>query len=195
MSDAAVRAGQFTGRTWDAGDATIRPLERRDMWALRTWRNEQQSVLRQQSPIDEDHQARWYEDIVAPSYDMERPAQLLFVVTRDDQPTSYGGLTNLEWTSSRAEISFLAATEISQDRDRYAHEFATFLGWLHRFGFDEVRLYRLFTETWAFRHEHIALLEASGMKLEGRLREHVVKNGERHDALLHGLLRHEWVAS
>ena len=195
MSEVGVRAGQFTGRTWELGSATVRTLDRKDMSTLRVWRNEQQHVLRQQSPIDEEHQARWYENVVVPSYAVEQPAQLLFLVTRDNNPTSYGGLTNIEWTSSRAEISFLAATAVSHDQDRYAHEFTGFLQWLQRLGFGEVGLHRLFTETWAFRHEHIRLLEANGMKPEGRLREHVVKNGERHDAVLHGLLRNEWVTS
>ena len=43
---------------------------------------------------------------------------------------SNGGLTNIEWISHRAELSFLAATERAEDPEAYALEFARFLRWV-----------------------------------------------------------------
>jgi RimJ/RimL family protein N-acetyltransferase len=47
----------------------------------------------------------------------------------------------------------------------------------------------VFTETWSFRTAHIKILERAGLQCEGRMREHVTKEGVRYDALLHGILR------
>jgi RimJ/RimL family protein N-acetyltransferase len=67
--------------------------------------------------------------------------------------------------------------------------------WLLQFGFTELRLHRVYSHCIAGNRGAVALAEALGMKQEGRLRENVKIRGERHDTLIHGILRHEWEAA
>ncbi|MEO1062026.1 MAG: GNAT family protein [Actinomycetota bacterium] len=183
--------GWFVARSWTHGDRHLRPLARADLGALMRWRNEQQAVLRQQEPLTIEHQERWFRDVVEPSYCQTHP-RALQVVALDDGPVAYGGLTNIEWVSRRAELSFLAATERVEPHERYAGELRRFLEWTASFCFDELGFNRLFTETWDFREDHIAVLEEFGFVREGRMRQHVAKEGRVHDAVLHGLLAEDW---
>ncbi|MGH2866938.1 MAG: hypothetical protein ACRDNK_05135, partial [Solirubrobacteraceae bacterium] len=54
-----------------------------------------------------------------------------------------------------------------------------------------LRLARLFSETYAFRVDHIRTLEATGLRPEGRLRRHGWAQDGSVDALLHGALANE----
>ena len=123
--------GSFGASSWRLPDgAVVRRIEAGDIEALRSWRNSQQYVLRQQAPLDAEHQAAWFANRVDPSYSVSHPPEILVVVTEDDRAVSYGGLTNIEWISHRAELSFLAATERAEDPEAYALEFARFLRWV-----------------------------------------------------------------
>lgn len=188
-----VEPGWMIDNTWKMTRGMVRAITRSDLEHLRRWRNDQQSVLRQQRGLTLEEQELWYDSVVLPSYRSQQfPNVLLVAVERDGALTSYGGLTNIDWVSRRGEVSFLAASELAADYETYADEISGFLEWLMHFTFEELSFHRLFTETWAFRAEHIALLEAAGMHPEGRLRQHVAKGGILHDALLHGILAPEW---
>ena len=185
---AGLEPGWFAKQTWHHGDRTYRPVDESDLAELMRWRNEQQAVLRQQEPLTAAHQERWFRDVVTPSYQQVQPRALQVVALDGDRRVAYGGLTNIEWVSRRAELSFLVATELTEPLDRYADEFRRFLAWTATFCFDELGFNRIFTETWDFRDDHMAVLEGFGFVLEGRMRRHVAKDGQAHDALLHGLL-------
>lgn len=183
--------GWLTEQVWKVDGRIVRALRNDDIEFLRRWRNEQQAVLRQQSPLSPEHQRHWFEHVVLPSYQQQHPHELLVVVTENEQPVAYGGLTNIEWVSRRAELSFLAATARTHHVGDYRQEFTIFLRWVIQLTFDELGFARLFTETWSFRQDHIDVLEAVGFKCEGTLRNHVVKDGVYYDALIHGLLATE----
>lgn len=184
--------GWFVGRSWDLNKRTYRPIGESDLDELMRWRNEQQAVLRQQEKLTLAHQQRWFTDVVEPSYHQTHPRSLQVMALNGNRRVSYGGLTNIEWVSRRAELSFLVATELTQSLDDYTAELRCFLDWTACFGFEELGFNRIFTETWEFRYEHIRILESYGFVPEGRLRHHVVKRGRTHDALVHGLLAKDW---
>lgn len=192
LSNRVVTGETDSGYNWTIGKRRYRRIEQGDLAYLREWRNEQIQVLRQQVVIDDEHQMRWWRDSVVPGYQTPRPNLFLVVCDGDHGPSSYGGLTNLDWVSRRAEISFLASVEIAADPIRYADEFGSFLRWVTKYAFSELGLRRLFTETWCFRDEHVRVLESAGLVLEGRLRAHVLKEGATYDALIHGLLAEDW---
>lgn len=187
-----ISPGWFSGRSWNLDDRTYRPIGESDLAELMRWRNEQQVVLRQQEELTPANQEKWYSAVVEPSYQQSRPSSLQVIGLSGNTRMSYGGLTNIEWTSRRAELSFLVATELTQSLESYTAEFRRFLDWTASFSFDELGFNRIFTETWDFRNEHIEILESFGFVLEGRLRHHVAKEGRTHDALLHGLLAKDW---
>lgn len=188
-------AGWMIGRVWRRGDRQYRAIEPGDLEYLRTWRNAQQVVLRQQQPLTPEHQEAWFRDVVAPSYRAPKPSALLVTVVQDGEPRAYGGLTNMEWVSRRAELSFLAASDRAADLPAYEDDFGDFLVWALAAAFEELDFNRVFTETWSFRVEHLGVLERAGMRKEGVMRQHVVKEGVAYDAVLHGITRQEWLQS
>jgi RimJ/RimL family protein N-acetyltransferase len=63
-----------------------------------------------------------------------------------------------------------------------------------RFAFDELNLHRVQLTVFSYNERAIALYRATGFRHEGTFREHLQRDGRRHDMLLFGLLRHEWAA-
>ena len=61
------------------------------------------------------------------------------------------------------------------------------------FAFRELNLYRLQLTVFAYNHAAIALYERLGFQIEGTFREFMERDGQRHDMLLYGILRSEWV--
>ncbi len=191
----------LAGRRWTDGSIVFDELAEGDVETLRGWRNAQTAVLRQNDPISFEQQQRWFHDVVRPTHASAAPAFLLVALRRADDGghdgsdgsdggsfVAYGGITNASWTNRRAEVSFLADTAIVADDAAYRELFLAFLAWLDGCAFDELELHRLFTETYAYRTFHTSILEEHGYRLEGRLRDHVVKDGAPVDSLLHGRL-------
>jgi RimJ/RimL family protein N-acetyltransferase len=63
------------------------------------------------------------------------------------------------------------------------------------FAFHELNLHRVTLTVFDYNERSIALAEKMGFKREGTFREFLERDGERHDMLLYGLLRPEWLES
>jgi 2-polyprenyl-3-methyl-5-hydroxy-6-metoxy-1,4-benzoquinol methylase/RimJ/RimL family protein N-acetyltransferase len=171
------------------------PLRRSDIESLRLFRNAQLDVLRQTEPIAAGEQERWFDEMVTPSQrDPQPPMMLVSILDENGDFIGYGGLTNIDWKSRRAEVSFLVDPMRAADPDVYRRDMGAFLEFLTRWTFAELGLNRLFTETYAFRDVHIAILERAGFLVEGRLREHVTTGEKVTDSVIHGLLATDWRA-
>lgn len=164
-------------------------IREEDMESIRCWRNEQQEILRQKSPISVQEQRKYYESHIVPSFSQKEPSQILFSFLFKENCIGYGGLTHIDWECARGEVSFLLANERVKDKDLYRKEFTHFLSLLRTVAFEDLQFHRLFTETFAFRKDHIQVLEDVGFVYEGTLRDHIIKNGKWHDSIMHGLLR------
>ena len=172
-----------------AGELVLRAIRREDLEPIRRWRNVQLEVLRQAAPLSPDDQQRYWEQVLEPEFARPQPRQILLAAVERGALAAYGGLVHIDWSSARAEVSFLAPPETSADLPRYAALFTGFLAALKRLAFDELGLHRLFTETYDLRPHHIAVLEAAGFALEGRMVDHVRIGGRFVDSLLHGCVR------
>lgn len=177
----------------DEGYALV-PLRQEDMESIRVWRNDQIDILRQQTPILPEQQQAYFNDVVAPLFQMEHPQQILFSYLLEGNCIGYGGLTYLDWTAKRGEISFLVDTLRSADADCYNRDFRRFLEMMKMISFDVLHLHRIFAETFSFRPHHATILEDAGFQLEGKMREHVFKKGEWVDSYIHGYLASEYYA-
>ena len=153
------------------------------------WRNEQIDVLRQNRLLTEADQDRYYREVVEPSFSEDRPRIILFSYLRDEDCIGYGGLTNIDWDSRRAEISFLVDTDRTRDLKVYREDFSVFLRLMKRIAFGALQFNRLFAETFDIRPHHIRILEDNGFRLEGRMRQHVIIRGRPVDSLIHGCLK------
>jgi RimJ/RimL family protein N-acetyltransferase len=169
-------------------NATVRALGGNDLEPIRQWRNEQMDVLRQSEIITKRAQRAWYQAVYLPTVASDRPTQLLFVLRQEGERRAYGGFTYLEWNLRRAELSFLAAPSLARNTDRYAATQQLFFSFLLTFGFERLHLTRLFTETYAFRADHIRVLECVGLQHEGTLRRHGWGQEAPVDSLIHGIL-------
>jgi RimJ/RimL family protein N-acetyltransferase len=165
------------------------PLRKRDILQIKDWRNAQMLYLRQQHPLTDEDQVRYYETAVMPTFSQAQPRILLFSFLKDGELIGYGGPTNLDWVSRRAEVSFLLETMRAADLQTAAREFSVYLALLKEVVFGGLGFNRLFSETYDVRPWLVAVLESQGFVYEGRMRRHVYKDGRFIDSLLHGCLR------
>lgn len=178
----------LSARTFGEGAYALRAVQPGDVEPIRLWRNAQLDVLRQARPISPEDQQAYFNEWMFPDYDRQNPRNILLTYLESDTPIGYGGLVHIEWEHARAEISFLLEPQLARDPARYHGLFETFLRLIRQVAFDDLKLHRLFTETYAFRDEHIATLERSGFFREGTLRDHVIVNDEPMDSIIHGCL-------
>ena len=111
---------------------------------------------------------------------------LLFLL--GNVPVGYGGLVNISWDNLRAEVSFLSMTDIANNVEKYSLHFSSYLKIIKEIAFEDLGLKRIFTETYAFRKEHIAILESCGFVYEGCLVNHNCIDGQQINSLIHGCL-------
>jgi len=158
---------------------------------IRAWRNAQLDVLRQSSPLTEADQRCYYENTIWPTLDHRQPHQILLSFFENDRLLGYGGLVHIAWPDRRAEVSFLLDPHGSMSEPQYGTLFTGFLSLMKVLAFTELGMHRLWTETYATRKNHVAVLEANGFQPEGRMRQHVQIGGAGVDSLIHGCLAHE----
>jgi len=189
-----MKYNQLSDIQYNTDCYSIVPIRESDMMMIKEWRNEQMDVLRQSKPLTDEDQKRYFDGPVRASFEQPHPRIMLFSYLLDDRLIGYGGLTNLDWSNKRAEISYLLETSRSSEtnREQYTADFSSFLTLMKRIAFEELDLNRLFTETFDIRPLHIAILEHNGFHYEGRMRQHVHMNGQYIDSLLHGCLVEEY---
>jgi RimJ/RimL family protein N-acetyltransferase len=173
---------------YQEGEWSIVPIREIDMAKIRDWRNEQIIILRQNHILSEEEQKNYWERVLKPGFSEEKPHQILFSYLKNGELIGYGGLTHIDWNSARAEVSFLLATDRKTQQATYQKEFALFLSLLKRAAFEDLKLHRLFAETFNLRPAHVEVLEKAGFALEGTLKDHVRIENNYYDSLIHGLL-------
>lgn len=162
----------------------LRPLTYSDLLIIKDWRNKQIEILRQKKPLTDQDQKNYWERIQSSGRE-----KLYAIEGPDGKLCGYTGFVNLDMEYQKAEISFLVNPEIQEGMAKYAEIFSQSLVQLKEIAFAELGLNRVYTETYEFRKEHMEVIEKAGFKTEGRLREHVVKNGKHYDSIMHGFIK------
>jgi len=173
---------------------SITALREKDIFDIKDWRNAQMNILRQNRELTNDEQFRYFTEVVKPTFKEPNPQLMLFSFLLKKDCIGYGGLTNINWVSKRAELSFLLDPARIKDESVYEKEFSIFLSLMKRLVFEGLQFNRIFTETYDIRPMHISILEKNGFTPEGRFREHVLINGKFVDSLLHGFIKENYVA-
>jgi len=161
-----------------------RKLKLVDSEKIRTWRNKQLSILRQNQIINKEQQVTYFKKEILSRNDKIK----LFAIDLDKNLIAYGGLVNISKNFGTAEVSFIADKNISHNSEFYEILFGNFLDFIKQYSFKKKNLRRLFTETYSFRKKHIKILEKYGFKLEGVMKKHVLKNNRIYDSLIHAKL-------
>ena len=105
-----------------------------------------------------------------------------------DNLIGYGGLVHISWEDKRAEVSFLLNPERMENFELYKKDFTHYLSLIKNLSLKQLKLNKLFSETYAFRERHISILEEAGFKKEGIMKEHIILNGRPIDSIIHGII-------
>jgi len=168
----------------------LSPLEKSHIAKLKEWRNAQMEVNRQYIPLSDFHQKRWYAHL------KEDKTQILFALmecrAKKAKFIGYCGITNIDFKNKRGELSFLVNPTRAKKEGTYNKDFLAVLNMLCQYGFEELNLNKLFSDTFEFRKEHIKILEGFGFRKEGELREQYFSKGKYFDSIIHSILLSEW---
>lgn len=173
-------------QVFELGPYSVSPVQEDHIESIRCWRNAQMNVLRQNSPISPEQQVEYFSRHIWPVMDVPRPANILVSLFKNGELIGYGGLVHITWEHERAELSFLLAPARVEDPAVYAEDFSAFLGLMKCMAFKDLKLHRIFTETYDIRPHHISILEANDFSREGVLRDHLRIDGRAANSVFHG---------
>ena len=108
----------------------------------------------------------------------------------DDCLIGFVVLFNLKWSNQSAEMAIGIGDATYRGRG-YGQDG---LRLILNYAFNELNLYRVGLSVIAYNAPAIRAYERAGFIREGVWRGAVQRNGQRHDMLLYGVLRHEWMA-
>jgi RimJ/RimL family protein N-acetyltransferase len=177
---------------FSSGDFKLVPIREEDIESIRIWRNEQTKILRQSHIITQEQQIAYFEKNIWKTFDEIRPTQILFSYLKDDVLIGYGALVHINWLDKRGEISFLLATEHSNDIERHCFYFEKYLSLIQQVGFNDLNFHRLHAEVYDTRKYHTDMLSKCGFVLEGRLKEHIFIENQYVDSLYFGKLKKDF---
>jgi RimJ/RimL family protein N-acetyltransferase len=180
-------------QVFSKGKYSIVPIRMEDRYAIMQWRNDQIFHLRQNVLLTKEDQDNYFDTVITRLFNQDKPKMILVSYLKNDVCIGYGGLTNIEWESKRGELSFLLDPLHAQYDEIYEKEFSAFIELIKQMVLDDLGFNRIFSETFDLRPLHISILEKSGFILEGRMRQHVLKEGKLVDSLIHGILKEQYV--
>ena len=158
-------------------------IEHEDIKGIMIWRNNQMNILRQSKPLNMEDQEIWWKSV-----SLSKSMRLFSIINNHEEMIGYCGITNINEDCLRGEISFLLNPKIKENSEEYEEIFLEVLKMLLNFGFNELNLNRIFTETYEYRKNHIVTLEKAGLIREGTLREHIFKQGKFYNSVVHSII-------
>jgi nucleoside-diphosphate-sugar epimerase/RimJ/RimL family protein N-acetyltransferase len=168
---------------------TLRDITQDDLEFLMRIRNQQTKVLRQNKPLTMENQQQWYINTVLESYDSENPSTKQFMIIDEESCLGYGGLCYIDYINQRAELSFLLDPQVTIEGDEYYSQILKeFVHKIVHIAFDQLKLHRIYAETYQYRKAHLKAIEEAGFTYEGTLREHFQKDGQLHNSLIHSII-------
>ena len=145
-------------------------LSEEDVELIRTWRNNQKRVLRQNRNIAKVDQIKYFKNVVRKETKKNKPKLILFSIKKKNNTIGYCGFVNISWINKCAEISFLLDHKLKDRKKNYKIIMLRSFNKLFKIGFKKLKFKKLFTETFIFRKDHIKILIKAGMKKEGILK-------------------------
>ena len=168
------------------------PIEKQYLEKIKEWRNTQMEILRQWKPLTDYNQEKWFQEV------SESNNQVIFsiiVFNKDNikKFIGYCGLVNIDHINKKAEFSFLVDPERVLKRIIYKEDFMSALKVICNYGFNQLNLNKIFTETFCFRKYHIEILKEYGFKEDGVLRKNQYIKDKYYDSIIHSILKSEFL--
>ena len=170
-----------------SGVVSLRPLGLEDMIRVLLWRNlpEVARYMYTDHHISDAEHARWF------ALAMTDATRRYWIIELDGTPVGLANLYDISLPHRRASI----ALYVAEDRARGAGVGSATDLFLIAYAFDDLGLEKLCAEVIATNEPGVRVHERHGFRVDGVLRRHVVKAGERVDVVTLSLLRDEWAAS
>jgi len=170
------------------GRIRLRALEEGDLERTRAWVNDPEvaRLVNRVTPVTAQEHREWYARVVSD------PQQVLFAIeiVADARHIGNCGLKGIAPRVRKAEL-WMYLGDPSCWGKGYGTEACRAL---LRFGFERLNLNRIHLYTPAYNQPAVSLYKKLGFKTEGVLRQDVFQDGQYHDAVVMGLLRHEFAA-
>lgn len=166
---------------------TLRPLRLDDATRVLAWRNlpEVAAYMYTDHPISEVEHARWL------ALAMGDESRRYWIIELDGEPVGLANLYDISPLHRRAYWAFYLADE----RVRGRGVGSATERFVMRHVFVDLDLEKLCCEVLATNDGVVKMHERYGFKVDGVLRQHVIKAGERVDVVAMSLLREDWAAS
>lgn len=166
----------------------LRAIEAEDLPTLHTWSNDPDVVRGLGDihfPSSRCQQERWFER----TQTHERTIRLAIQHT-DGPLIGYTGFWNIHWRDRRAEHALVIGDSAYWGQG-YGREVILTSA---RYAFEEMGLYRLDATILETNTASLKAYQACGFQIEGTLRGHTLRGGERVNRLMLGLLASEYFA-
>lgn len=171
--------GEFVG---------LRAIERDDLSQLLEWRNrpEYRRYFRESRELGTVNQNTWYENMV-----LNDSRTIMFSIVELGNSRLLGacGLCYIDWVNGNADFSIYIGADNLYIDDKFAPDAARTMAC---YGFDELRMHRLWTEIYDFDVHKKRFLESMGFNQDGCHRQTHWAEGGWHDSLFYSLLRQEF---
>lgn len=169
--------------TFSDGRFSLSPIRDEDKYTILRIRNEQMYHLRQNRPLTEADQERYFREVVDALFEVEKPTQLLFSFFDNGQFMGYGGLVHIDWNNHHAEISFVMKTEL--EATHFETYWCAYLNLLEQIAFGETGLHKIYTYAYDLRPHLYVALEKSGFRKEAVLTDHCFFDGAFRNVVIH----------
>jgi UDP-4-amino-4,6-dideoxy-N-acetyl-beta-L-altrosamine N-acetyltransferase len=169
------------------GAVSLRPLGLDDMTRVLAWRNlpEVATYMYTDHLISEPEHAAWF------GAAMTDPTRRYWIIELDGEPVGLASLYDISTLQKRAYWAFYLA----DDRVRGKGVGSATERFVMRHVFVELGLDKLCCEVLATNDGVVKMHQRYGFVVDGVLRRHVIKGGQRVDVVAMSLLRDEWAAS
>jgi len=159
----------------------LQAIEEHDLAQLQKWRNDPniRKYFREYRELSMQQQRQWYEEKV-----INDPDTLMFIVKVSKTGESIGvcGFNHVNWIHRRGEISiYIGKESLYIDPDGYA---ADGIALLLEYGFAQLGLMRIWTETYSFDEKKRDLLTSIGFQEDGILRKNYFFSGQWWDSIV-----------
>lgn len=178
----------FNLKKCQIGDYSLFVLRKKDIYRIMDWRNTQIDILRQKELLTREKQLIYFNKVIKSSFFKKNPEQILFSYLYKDECIGYGGFVHILWKEKIAEVSFLLDSKHVKNKALYKKDFTNYLKLLKKIAFENLKLNKLFTETYSFRKFHISILEKTGFNLVKILKNKIIVNGKYFDSLIHEMI-------
>lgn len=168
------------------GDVTLRGLRLEDISRILAWRNmpEVATYMYTDHRISDEEHARWF------AIAMTDESKRYWIIELDGAPVGLANLYDISNLHRRCYWAFYLA----DDRVRGKGVGSATERFVMRYVFGELGFDKLCCEVLATNEAVVKMHRRYGFSIDGTLRRHVIKAGERVDVVTMSLLRDEWAS-